>query len=52
MVQKAQTVEVVKDAEGARGSRPEDPDKVKEWLESIKPGDFMERGKDPGAPDE
>jgi bifunctional DNase/RNase len=52
VVQKAQTVEVVKDAEGARGSRPEDPDKVKEWLESIKPGDFMERGKDPGAPDE
>jgi len=52
VVQKAQTVEVVKDSEGARGARPEDPDKVKEWLESIKPGDFMERGKDPGAPDE
>jgi uncharacterized protein len=52
VVQKAQTVEVVKDAEGAMGARPEDPDKVKEWLESIKPGDFMERGKDPGAPDE
>ena len=52
VVQKAQTVEVVKEGEGARGGRPEDPDKVKEWLESIKPGDFMERGKDPGAPDE
>ena len=52
VVQKAQTVEVVKEGEGTRGARPEDPDKVKEWLESIKPGDFMERGKDPGAPDE
>ena len=52
VLKKAQTVDVVTEGEGARGGRPEDPDKVKEWLESIKPGDFMERGKDPGAPDE
>jgi len=42
--------------EGAAGEKaagtPDDPSKVKEWLESIKPGDFLEGGKDPGKPDE
>jgi hypothetical protein len=35
-----------------KGGTPDDPSKVKEWLESIKPGDFLEGGKDPGKPDE
>jgi len=32
----------------------DDPAKIKEWLESLKPGDFdpIERGKDPNRPDE
>lgn len=51
VVTKAQMSEGNKESE-ARAAPPEDPDKVKEWLESIKPGDFMERGKDPGAPPE
>ena len=34
--------------------KADDPARVKEWLESIKPGDFdkIERGKDPDRPDE
>jgi len=34
--------------------RVHDPAKIKEWLESLKPGDFdrIERGKDPKNPDE
>jgi len=51
VVAKAKTVEVVREPEGGE-SPPPDPAKIKEWLESIKPGDFMERGKDPGGPDE
>ena len=35
-----------------KAATPDDPSKVKEWLESIKPGDFLEGGKDPGKPDE
>jgi uncharacterized protein len=54
VVQKAQKVEVSREASAEPEETPkvEDEAKVKEWLESIKPGDFMERGKDPGAPDE
>ncbi len=44
-------VEVTKETEV--GGRPEDPEKIREWLDSIKPADFgkIER-KDPGKPDE
>lgn len=49
---KAESVEVkvVKDTEGA--GKVDDPAQIKEWLESLKPGDFdkPERGKDPGRP--
>jgi hypothetical protein len=53
VVVKAQTVEVAKEPE-AGGAKPDDQAKIKEWLESIKPGDFgkMEPGKDPARPDE
>jgi bifunctional DNase/RNase len=58
VVAKARTVEVAP-AKGEGGKRgegtpAEDPAKVKEWLDSIKPGDFgkMERGRDPSRPDE
>jgi bifunctional DNase/RNase len=58
VVSKARTVEVAP-TEGEESKReeaaaPEDPAKVKEWLDSIKPGDFgkMERGRDPSRPDE
>lgn len=51
VVVKAKTVEVTKEPEPA-GASPTDPAKIKEWLESIKPGDFLERGKDPSGPDE
>jgi len=51
---KAESVEVKvpKDTEG--GGKVDDPAQIKEWLESLKPGDFdkIERSKDPGAPDE
>ena len=55
VVQRAQKVDST--AEGAPESeappaKGEDEAKVKEWLESIKPGDFMDRGKDPKRPDE
>jgi bifunctional DNase/RNase len=52
VVTKAQMTDGPKEQPEAAAAPPEDPDKVKEWLESIKPGDFMERGKDPGAPSE
>ena len=34
--------------------KADDPARIKEWLESIKPGDFdkLERGKDPDRPEE
>jgi bifunctional DNase/RNase len=53
---KAESVEVkVKtDNEGGGGGKVDDPAQIKEWLDSLKPGDFdkLERGKDPGRPDE
>ena len=49
---KAESVEVkvAKDTEGA--GKVDDPAQIKEWLESLKPGDFdkPERGKDPEPP--
>ena len=54
VLDKAESVEVKvsKDTEG--GGKVDDSAQVKEWLESLKPGDFdkPERGKDPSAPDE
>jgi hypothetical protein len=51
---KAESVEVkvAKDPEG--GGKADDPARIKEWLDSIKPGDFdkPERGQDPSRPDE
>jgi bifunctional DNase/RNase len=51
---KAESVEVkvAKDTEGA--VKADDSAQIKEWLESLKPGDFdkLERGKDPAAPDQ
>ena len=41
VVTKAQMSESAKEPDAATTARGEDPDKVKEWLESIKPGDFM-----------
>ncbi len=53
VVQKARTVEVAKETEIGTG-KGDDQAKIKEWLESLKPGDFdrIERGKDPKNPDE
>ncbi len=52
---KAESVEVkvAKDAEGGGAAKVDDSAQIKEWLESLKPGDFdkPERGKEPGAPD-
>ena len=52
VVHKARTVEVAKETEIGTG-KGDDSAKIKEWLESLKPGDFdrNERGKDP-RPDE
>ena len=52
VVQKARTVEVAKETEIGTG-KGDDQAKIKEWLESLKPGDFdrIERGKDPKNPD-
>ena len=55
VVQRAQKVEGAPEGAAepeAPAGKGEDEAKVKEWLESIKPGDFMERGKDPKRPDE
>ena len=51
VVRKAKSVEVVKETEV--GGKAEDQEKIREWLDSIKPGDFgnIER-KDPGKPEE
>jgi uncharacterized protein len=50
---KAESVEVTvkKDNEGGK---VDDPAQIKEWLDSLKPGDFdkLDRGKDPGRSDE
>jgi bifunctional DNase/RNase len=51
VVRKAKSVEVTKETEV--GGRPEDPQKIKDWLDSIKPADFGKiEKKDPGKPDE
>ena len=54
VIAKAESVEVkvAKDTEGT--GKVDDPAQIKEWLESLKPGDFEkpERGKDPGRPEE
>ena len=53
VVAKAKNVEVAKEQE-LGGSKTDDQAKIKEWLDSIKPGDFgkIERGRDPNAPDD
>ena len=53
VVAKAKNVEVAKEQE-LGGSKADDQAKIKEWLDSIKPGDFgkIERGRDPNAPDD
>ena len=52
VVHKARTVELTRETEIGTG-KGDDPAEIKEWLESLKPGDFdrIERGKDP-RPDE
>ena len=52
VVVKAQKVEVTREQAGEEAPKVEDETKVKEWLDSIKPGDFIDRGKDPSGPDE
>ena len=51
---KAESVEVKVVKEPEPGGKADDPAQIKEWLESIKPGDFdkIDRGKDPTQPDE
>ena len=51
---KAESVEVRVAKEPDAPSKADDPARVKEWLDSIKPGDFekSERGPDPDRPDE
>lgn len=51
VVRKAKSLEMVKETEV--GGKPEDPEKIREWLDSIKPADFgkIER-KDPGKQEE
>src|SRR5262245_22852426 len=53
VLNKAESVEVKVGKEPEPG-KPDDPARIKEWLESIKPGDFdkPERTKDPDRPDE
>src|SRR5512134_3706116 len=50
VVRRAQKVEVAAEETSGGGGedapKVEEETKVKEWLDSIKPGDFMERGKD------
>ncbi len=51
VVQKAKSVEVTKETEV--GGRAEDPQKIREWLDSIKPADFGKiEKKDPGKQEE
>jgi len=51
---KAESIEVKVPKESEGGGKVDDPAQIKEWLESLKPGDFdkIERGKDPASPDE
>ena len=53
VVHKARTVEVTKETEIGTG-KGDDQAKIKEWLDSLKPGDFdrIEPGKDPKSADE
>ena len=53
VVHKARTVEVAKETEIGTG-KGDDQAKIKEWLDSLKPGDFdrIEPGKDPKSADE
>jgi len=54
VLNKAESVEVKVAKEPESTGKPDDPARIKEWLESIKPGDFdkPERSKDPDRPDE
>jgi len=54
VLNKAESVEVKVAKEPESTGKPDDPARIKEWLESIKPGDFdkPERTKDPDRPDE
>ena len=51
---KAESIEVKVAKEPESPGKADDPARIKEWLESIKPGDFdkLERGKDPERPEE
>jgi len=51
---KAESVEVKVTKDQESPGKADDPARIKEWLESIKPGDFEkpERGKDPDRPDD
>ena len=51
---KAESVEVKVTKEPEGSGKTDDPARIKEWLESIKPGDFdkIDRAKDPDRPDE
>ena len=40
VVRKAKSLEVTKDAEAAEPVKADDPEKLREWLENIKPEDF------------
>jgi bifunctional DNase/RNase len=53
VVHKARTVEVTKETEIGTG-KGDDQAKIKEWLESLKPGDFdrIEGGRDPKSADD
>ena len=53
VVAKAKNVEVAKEQE-LGGTKADDQAKIKEWLDSIKPGDFgkIEGGRDPSARDD
>ena len=54
VLNKAESVEVKVAKEPDSTGKPDDPARIKEWLESIKPGDFdkPERSKDPDRPEE
>lgn len=40
VVRKAKTLQVDKDKEGAEPAKADDPERLREWLENIKPEDF------------
>lgn len=53
VVRRAQKVEVAREAQAPEEPpKVEDEAKIKEWLDSIKPGDFMGEGTDPRSPRE